>query len=372
MRRFFRKDRRKDRDKTEDRPREAPQAESPTNPIAVPQPTASTSKQPGVSLAAVASHSGSYEGYPTGLKTLHDPAEGEAVVDIIFIHGLKGHREKTWTAENASEPWPMTLLPSEIPNARVLAYGYDADVAKATDALSRAHTRDHFREVFNSTRGILFLGTPHHGSAVAVWAERLAKSLGVLKKTNTEILGVLKPESEVLAEIQDNFHNITQSQSTAGVRAIQITCFYEELPLPGVGLVVPQHSAIIPGKDAVGIRGNHHTMAKFSSRGDPGFIDICDELRIWMKKIDLEASITKKQSMSPPIIKEQAERGSTALKEDQKISVKFLVPFAKNKSFVGRSDVFSRLQSEFCHGPGDDIEDARFRVCLYGLGGISN
>ncbi|KAK1720523.1 hypothetical protein BDP67DRAFT_499999 [Colletotrichum lupini] len=416
MRRFFRKDRRKDRDKTEDRPREAPQAESPTNPIAVPQPTASTSKQPGVSLAAVASNSGSYEGYPTGLKTLHDPAEGEAVVDIIFIHGLKGHREKTWTAENASEPWPKTLLPSEIPNARVLAYGYDADVAKATDvisanrirdhaatllkrltnyrdktdsfarpiifvchslggivcqaALSRAHTRDHFREVFNSTRGILFLGTPHHGSAVAVWAERLAKSLGVLKKTNTEILGVLKPESEVLAEIQDNFHNITQSQTTAGVRAIQITCFYEELPIPGVGLVVPQHSAIIPGKDAVGIRGNHHTMAKFSSRGDPGFIDICDELRIWMKKIDLEASITKKQSISPPIIKEQAERGSKALKEDQKISVKFLVPFAKNKSFVGRSDVFSRLQSEFCHGPGDDIEDARFRVCLYGLGGI--
>ncbi|KXH68079.1 hypothetical protein CSAL01_08946 [Colletotrichum salicis] len=198
---------------------------------------------------------------------LHDPAEGRAVVDIVFIHGLKGHREKTWTAEKSSQPWPKALLPSEIPNARVLAYGYDADVAKAIEvvsALARAHTREHLREVFDSTRGILFLGTPHHSSALAVWAERLAKSIGVLKQTNTEILSVLRPESEVLAEIQDNFHNITQSQTIAGVCTIKITCTYEELPLPGIGLVVPQHSAIIPDKDAIGIHGTHHTMVKLT------------------------------------------------------------------------------------------------------------
>ncbi|EXF73898.1 hypothetical protein CFIO01_07363 [Colletotrichum fioriniae PJ7] len=411
MRRLLRKDRRKDRDNNEDLIWEAPLAEGPTAPATMPQPFASESKQPVFSAAAVGSNSSS--GHPTGLKILYEPAEGKAVVDIIFVHGLKGHREKTWTAEKASEPWPKTLLPSEIPNARVLAYGYDADVAKATEvvstnrirdhaatllkrlanfrdktdsvsrfisipkggivcqaALARAHTRDHLREVFDSTRGILFLGTPHHGSALAVWAERLAKSVGVLKQTNTEILGVLKPESEVLAEIQDNFHHITQSQTTAGVRTIQITCFYEELPLPGVGLVVPQHSAIFPGKDAVGIRGNHHTMAKFSSLNDPGFIDICDELRIWVKKVDLDTSVQNKHSTSPLVVQEQAERNPKALEEDQKIAVKFLVPFARNKSFVGRSDVLSRLQSEFCHGPGEDIEDARFRVCLYGLGGI--
>ncbi|KAK1641366.1 hypothetical protein BDP81DRAFT_418760, partial [Colletotrichum phormii] len=128
MRRFFRKNRHKDRDKAEARPREAPQAESSTTPTAVPQPTASTSKQTMVSTAAVASNSSS--GYPTGINLLHDPAEERAVVDIVFVHGLKGHREKTWTAEKSSQPWPKALLPSEIPNARVLAYGYDADVAK--------------------------------------------------------------------------------------------------------------------------------------------------------------------------------------------------------------------------------------------------
>ena len=47
---------------------------------------------------------------------------------IIFIHGLTGDREKTWTAKNATAPWPQTLLPSKISNARVLTFGYDASV----------------------------------------------------------------------------------------------------------------------------------------------------------------------------------------------------------------------------------------------------
>ncbi|KAK1730086.1 uncharacterized protein BDZ83DRAFT_567017, partial [Colletotrichum acutatum] len=289
---------------------------------------------------------------------------------IVFIHGLKGHREKTWTSDKASEPWPKALLPSEIPNARILAYGYDADVAKATEmvsvsrirdhaatflkrltnfrdrtdsvgrsrffnvlslrvriifvchslgglvcqavrALARAYTREHLKEVLEATRGILFLGTPHHGSALAVWAERLGKSVGVLKQTNTEILGVLRPESEVLAEIQDNFHNMTQSQTQEGVGTIQITCFYEELPLPGIGLVVPQHSAIFPGKDAIGIHGTHHTMVKFSSLEDSGFIDVCDELRTWIKRFDRKVSVPQRQSMPPPAVEDQNEKRST-------------------------------------------------------------
>jgi len=35
----------------------------------------------------------------------------------------------TWTDRDASEPWPKALLPSEIPTARALTFGYDAYVA---------------------------------------------------------------------------------------------------------------------------------------------------------------------------------------------------------------------------------------------------
>jgi len=59
----------------------------------------------------------------------------------------------------------------------------------------------------------------------------------VLKQTNSEIVAVLKRDSEVLARIQSGFHAMIRSRSKDGLRPIEITCFYEELPLPGVGVV---------------------------------------------------------------------------------------------------------------------------------------
>jgi len=44
---------------------------------------------------------------------------------IIAIHGLDGDREKSWTSGNVL--WLRDLLPSEIPNARILTYGYNAN-----------------------------------------------------------------------------------------------------------------------------------------------------------------------------------------------------------------------------------------------------
>jgi hypothetical protein len=59
----------------------------------------------------------------------------------------------------------------------------------------------------------------------------------VLKQTNAEIIAVLKTESEVLARIQRSFHAIIKSRVREGLKPIDITCFYEELPLPVVGTV---------------------------------------------------------------------------------------------------------------------------------------
>ena len=44
---------------------------------------------------------------------------------IVAVHGLDGDREKSWTADNGVL-WLRALLPEEIPNARVLTYGYDS------------------------------------------------------------------------------------------------------------------------------------------------------------------------------------------------------------------------------------------------------
>ncbi|KAK7990392.1 hypothetical protein PG990_014672 [Apiospora arundinis] len=51
---------------------------------------------------------------------------------VVFVHGLTGDHEKTWTAHDESEPWPQTLLPSRLPTARILIFGYDASVVEQT------------------------------------------------------------------------------------------------------------------------------------------------------------------------------------------------------------------------------------------------
>ncbi|XTI85857.1 hypothetical protein V2W45_1466673 [Cenococcum geophilum] len=61
---------------------------------------------------------------PQGLQVV---TEGiDPIVDIIAVHGLNGHRDETWTAGNGVN-WLRDLLPQDLPNARIMAWGYDAN-----------------------------------------------------------------------------------------------------------------------------------------------------------------------------------------------------------------------------------------------------
>lgn len=64
-------------------------------------------------------------GQTRGLKILKSSAQ--ASLDIIFIHGLTGDSLRTWQHESGVY-WPTDLLPQELPETRVLTFGYDADV----------------------------------------------------------------------------------------------------------------------------------------------------------------------------------------------------------------------------------------------------
>lgn len=124
--------------------------------------------------------------------------------------------------------------------------------------------------------------------------------IGVIKQTNQQILAVLESDSEVLARVQDEFHTMVRARNQERRQEIQISCFYEELPLPGIGVVsyathyncylanihiqvVPKDSAILPGYIPIGIHSNHMEMTKFDSEDDPGFRAITGELRRWIK-----------------------------------------------------------------------------------------
>jgi len=79
------------------------------------------------------------------------------------------------------------------------------------------------------------MGTPQHGSSFAPWAKGLAQAIGLIKQTNTEILRVLERDSETLARLKDGFFEMLRSRSQA---PIQLTFFYEELPLDVLGSCV--------------------------------------------------------------------------------------------------------------------------------------
>jgi hypothetical protein len=62
---------------------------------------------------------------------------------MVFVHGLTGKRSATWTASGAPEPWPKSLLPQKIPQARILAFGYDASVVHFARSAGQNTVRDH-------------------------------------------------------------------------------------------------------------------------------------------------------------------------------------------------------------------------------------
>lgn len=72
-----------------------------------------------------------------------ESSEANTLPSLVFLHGLTGDRERTWTAAGHAEPWPQTLLRLQIPNARVLTYGYDANVVKLNKVVSSNRIGDH-------------------------------------------------------------------------------------------------------------------------------------------------------------------------------------------------------------------------------------
>ncbi len=59
----------------------------------------------------------------------------------MAIHGLNGHREKTWTASN-DKLWLRDFLPQRLPTARIIAWGYDAST-HGINPISTQHLHDH-------------------------------------------------------------------------------------------------------------------------------------------------------------------------------------------------------------------------------------
>ncbi|PMD33669.1 hypothetical protein L207DRAFT_438320, partial [Hyaloscypha variabilis F] len=200
---------------------------------------------------------------PTGLTVLMDPEEASLETDsqsaeppskVRKLNMFSGLQQKNSTSRTVY--WPRELIQETIPNARVLTFGYDThvrhvlgppvsrstvydiawDFLVALEAERRhessrpilfiAHSlggivvkemlrrssschlsQPQLQEVFESTIGIMFFGTPHGGADPRGFlqhvAEKAIKAAGFT--VNKQIVDTLLPSAERLKELRDEF-----------------------------------------------------------------------------------------------------------------------------------------------------------------------
>ncbi|KAF4126369.1 Ankyrin Repeat [Geosmithia morbida] len=318
----------------------------------------------------------------------HDPrGQGLAVlwecdrpeVDICFVHGLAGTREGTWRAKGREKPWPQEFLPPAIPTARIMTFGYDAQifvkdpgagsrsrsgrssgssvskwrtVLKSSGGGSTNRLRDHATnllsdlyikrsrgrgrpiifvahslggllckeallmaekeqpgspngDIFSSTWGIAFLGTPHRGSTAAREMRYLAAALE--RYTSASLLDnidILAPDSQYLDSMRRDFADLLGRR--ASKTPINIVCFYEELKTETHLLssnaqhIVPKASATLDGFRSGSICANHMNMAKFASPTDPGFERLVfGYLKYWVECLPAAVDLPPSSTVPP-------------------------------------------------------------------------
>ncbi|KAK3172720.1 hypothetical protein OEA41_006044 [Lepraria neglecta] len=259
-----------------------------------------------------------------GIRELTSPQEAD--VDILFVHGLFGSREDTWTEDRIL--WPRDLLPNDVPNARIMTFGYDADVVKldasqvtnntmethaadlcsalATLRASTSTVRDEERVIGSSSnndirlnalvtgeqsppghdtaivssyiQGMIFFGTPFRGSNSAKWANYVQKIAHAFSETNTNKLRDLRENSDKLKMLAEAFPGIHRKRYDKG-EIIGVAFFFETLRLHKI-LIVEEDSAWIPGVgDKESIRADHTSICKFSTRENEGYKAVVGKIK---------------------------------------------------------------------------------------------
>ena len=225
------------------------------------------------------------EGQNYGINVLYDGG-ADASIDIVFVHGLTGNAYNTWLYNDKSirVHWPSELLKQDLPDARILSYGYDADIVNLWNPRSHSSLTNHaenmvgalirkrertntedrkilfvghslgglviehalshsrksverfLRKMEQSTAGIVFLGVPHYGADLGAWESFGTHLANIVKRPNQDLLQVLKPGSEMLHLVENDFHKILRLRKEEDTE-ISITCFYEELDVRPIGQV---------------------------------------------------------------------------------------------------------------------------------------
>nr|KMM72094.1 TPR repeat:NB-ARC [Coccidioides posadasii RMSCC 3488] len=307
------------------------------------------------------------------------------VFDLVAIHGLNGDPIKTWTHGETGVMWLRDLLPKVIPNIRVMTFGYNArfnsftaqqdlrsiatkllaelvDVRTTEDALLIGCSEKQ-EQVQQSVHAILFLGTPHNGSSLAVMGKLLANIVSACSpiKTPRALIKTLQKDSEVLMEITDDFIKRRKKVHLVSFYELELTSieWYSTLSrflnkpsqLTFYLQIVDHQSAIlnVPHEITIPQFSDHRNIGRFRSQQDRTFRPVVSRLKEFAD--DLRLGCTQQTASSP----------------ESDFAIPFDIDIQPCSSFRGRDDVFELLRTYF-HGDHQHAQQRRiFAIC--GLGG---
>jgi hypothetical protein len=116
-----------------------------------------------------------------------------------------------------------------------IAHSLGGLVCEEALVLLSQSTTDSHRRLWSGPLGIMLIGVPHGGSALAKWAERSATLLP--RQVNKKLLQVLRTDSELLSRLQEDFQ-VAISARRERLSKVQIACFFEELAIRGMKQMV--------------------------------------------------------------------------------------------------------------------------------------
>ncbi|KFY96250.1 hypothetical protein V500_02532 [Pseudogymnoascus sp. VKM F-4518 (FW-2643)] len=304
---------------------------------------------------------------------------------IVAVHGLNPtntefHAQETWTATISQKLWLRDFLPQQIPRARVLLFGYNANVAfqsskagvgqQAANLLNRltlkrkalveARLDKTYEPILRATYGIAFFATPHRGGNYAKLGDIAASiASACLRHQNNNFMKSLTKDSLFGAELSRNFRHVIDD--------FFVLSFCETLTYKKIGLIVDEQSATLGlsgvRERQISMAADHVSICKFESETDDDYEQVIGNL-LYLVEGALEAVEQRALRMDPSV-----PLASLQLKESPAYPPKPLkiLPFGRNRDFVGRQSQLNQLIT-ILHT--EDIEEDCQRVALFGLGGV--
>ncbi|KAI1181506.1 P-loop containing nucleoside triphosphate hydrolase protein [Nemania serpens] len=295
------------------------------------------------------------------------PADPKKVeVDIVAVHGLGSNVDWSWTwqdKEGSRQPvhWlrDTDMLPRVVPHARIIAYNYESrwhvgaprtrlELCGEEFGLLYADSTEQLKYLPACTVGFVPLGTPFRGTNMQNLATKVAWLLAPVGSHD----GIIKELEQDGKHLADKVHTFSELRNRLD---IPTTCFFElydsdygkKVGLAGWarGKVVEEESGHIPGWGRAQLYTDHFKLNKFAGPDDRSFQTVSEQLSNMCANRKSVIERRKQIARSPH----------------------FMVPFGRNRDFVGRGTILKQLLERI--PPGADQDDCQ-RTAVEGLGGI--